>query len=215
VSVTAPTAEVDPAARPARGALVLASASRVRRTLLENAGVVFESEAAAIDEEELRRGLKAASADTGEAATTLAELKARKVSLRHRGALVIGADQILECSGRWFDKPKGLADARADLEALSGREHMLVSATVVVRDGARLWHRLDRARLTMRPLSSAFIEFYLAAVGARASEWVGAYQLEGLGAQLFERIEGDYFAILGLSLLPLLDFLRRHGAVPT
>jgi len=210
-----PTTGEPGAATAARAAVVLASASRARRTLLENAGVAARSEASGVDEEELKRSLKAASAQVDEAAATLAELKARKVSLRHGGALVIGADQILECGGRWFDKPRNLAQARADLEALSGREHSLVSAVAVVRDGVLLWQRRERARLVMRTLSGAFIAGYLASVGPAACDWVGAYQVEGLGAQLFERIEGDYFTILGLPLLPLLDFLRHHGAVPT
>jgi len=203
-----------PAAAAESPGVVLASASRVRRALLQNAGVACLAEPAQVDEEEIKRALLAARAEASEAAETLAELKARKVSLRRPGALVIGADQILECGGRWFDKPADLAEAGAHLRALRGREHILVSAVVVMRDGARLWHHADRARLHMRALSDAFIERYLEALGRGACDSVGAYQLEGLGAQLFERIEGDYFTILGLPLLPLLDFLRHHGAVP-
>jgi septum formation protein len=194
--------------------VILASASRVRRALLQNAGVACLAEAARVDEEEIKRTLLAARAEASEAAETLAELKARKISQSRPGALVIGADQILECGGRWFDKPADLAEAGAHLKALRGRDHTLISAVVVVRDGARLWHHADRARLHMRALSDAFIERYLEALGPRVCDSVGAYQLEGLGVQLFERIEGDYFTILGLPLLPLLDFLRHHGAVP-
>ncbi|HXQ65269.1 MAG TPA: Maf family protein [Alphaproteobacteria bacterium] len=195
-------------------AVVLASASSTRAMLLRNAGVPCLADAAAIDEEEAKGALKATGAETGSAAEALAELKAQKVSRRHGGALVVGADQILECAGTWFDKPAGLDEARAHLKALRGREHELVSALAVVRDGARLWHHVDRARLKMRAFSDAFIESYLAALGPRACGSVGAYQLEGLGAQLFERVEGDYFTILGLPLLPLLAFLRNHGVVP-
>ncbi len=203
----------------ARGAaatprLVLASASPTRAALLRHAGVACIAEAAGIDEEEIKRALKSEGAASAEAALTLAELKARKLSLRHVGAFVIGADQMLECAGTWYDKPADLGAARDQLKALGGKEHELLSAVVAVRDGSRLWHHVERARLRMRPLSDAFIESYLAAVGEAACRSVGAYQLEGLGAQLFERVEGDYFAVLGLPLLPLLAFLREHGMLP-
>ncbi len=192
-------------------ALVLASASTSRRALLRNAGLLFETEAARIDEEEIKTALRAEGADSVQAAETLAELKAQRVSARHGGRLVIGADQILECDGCWFDKPSDRAQAASDLRALRSRTHALVSSACVVRDGQRLWHHSDHARLSMRPLSDAFIETYLAALGDAALTSVGAYQLEGLGAQLFSRVEGDFFTILGLPLLPLLDFLRNHG----
>ena len=117
---------------------------------------------------------------------------------------------MLECEGTWFDKPGDLNQAVEHLEALSGRTHRLVSSACVVRDGTCLWHHGDHARLTMRPLSDAFIDAYLTAVGERALDSVGAYQLEGFGAQLFSRVEGDYFTILGLPLLPLLEFMRLH-----
>ena len=129
--------------------------------------------------------------------------------------LVIGADQMLECEGVWFDKPESLAEAADHLAKLGGRSHTLISCACVVRDGARLWHHIDRARLTMRPLSQAFIASYIEQVGEAALTSVGAYQLEGHGAQLFSKIEGDYFTILGLPLLPLLDFLRHHGVIET
>jgi septum formation protein len=169
---------------------------------------------ARIDETQAKRSLAAEHAGPDETAETLAELKALAVSRRHPGALVLGADQLLDCDGLRFDKPGDLAQARTQLRALAGRTHSLVSAAVVVRDGRRLWHAVDRARLTMRPLGDGFIESYLAAAGPAVLGSVGAYQLEGLGAQLFRRIEGDYFTILGLPLLPLLDFLRGHGVVP-
>ncbi|MFI4987527.1 MAG: Maf family protein [Alphaproteobacteria bacterium] len=197
-----------------KAAVVLASASRTRAALLRNAGVACLAEAAGIDEEELKHSLRAAGASAAEAAETLAELKAMKLSRRHGGTLVIGADQMLACDDSWFDKPADLAAARTQLIALRGREHELVSAVVVVRDGTRLWHHVDKARLAMRSFSDVFLESYLAAAGEAACRSVGAYQLEGLGVQLFERIEGDYFTILGLPLLPLLAFLRNHGVVP-
>ena len=153
----------------------------------------------------------ARGARTEEAAEALARAKAEAVSPRHSGALVIGADQILECAGTWFDKPPDAKAAARQLESLCGRTHRLVSAVCVVRDGGRLWHMVEAARLTMRPLSEAAIAAYLEKAGPEALDSVGAYRLEGLGAQLFSEIEGDYFAILGLPLLPLLAFLRQHG----
>src|SRR5690606_10859737 len=126
-----------------------------------------------------------------------------------------GADRMLACAGRWFGKPADRAAARAQLLALRGRTHDLVTAAVVLRDGTRLWQHVERASLTMRPVSDAFVESYLAALGDDAMRSVGAYQLEGLGAQLFARVEGDFFTILGLPLLPLLDFLRGHGTLLT
>lgn len=146
-------------------------------------------------------------------ALALADSKARAVAARRPGALVIGADQILECEGRWFDKPSTVAEAARHLRALRGRTHRLICAVVVVRDGERLWRHVAEARLTMRRFSDRFLDDYLASGGPAVLESVGAYRLEGLGAQLFETIEGDYFTILGLPLLPLLDFLRGERVV--
>lgn len=196
-------------------ALVLASASRSRAALLTNAGLGFTQDAARVDEAAVKAALQAEGAPADRAAETLAELKAQRVSARHPGALVIGADQMLECDGRWFDKAADRAEAAANLRALSGKPHRLISAVCLLRDGVRLWHHVAEARLTMRPLSDDFIAAYLDAVGEAALDSVGAYQLEGLGAQLFSRVEGDHFTILGLPLLPLLDFLRNHRVVPT
>jgi septum formation protein len=193
--------------------LVLASASETRAKMLRDAGVAYSVDAARIDEDELKRALRSQGASAAEAAETLAELKALKVSRRHPGAIAIGADQMLECGNEWFDKPADLEHARAHLMTLRGKTHELVSAVVAARDGARLWHHVDRARLHMRDFSDAFLDAYLARVGKDALGSVGAYRIEGLGAQLFTRVEGDYFTILGLPLLPLLDFLRNHGAV--
>ncbi len=194
-------------------AVVLASASRARLELLLCAGVATRAEPARVDEQEVKASLRGEKAGVEDAAETLAELKALKVSRHASGALVIGADQILDCDGAWFDKPPDRARAAADLRALSGKRHSLATAVCVVRDGVRLWHHRESARLTMRPLGDAFIDAYLDAVGTDALVSVGAYQLEGLGAQLFSRVEGDYFTILGLPLLPLLEFLRNHGVV--
>ena len=149
----------------------------------------------------------------GDAALALAELKARRVASQAPAAIVLGADQILTCEGRWFDKPRDLAEARAQLAALAGRRHELWTAAIVLRDGARLWHEIAQARLWLRPCSDAFLDAYLDAVGDARPESVGAYQIEGLGAQLFARIEGDRFAILGLPLLEVLECLRVQGVL--
>lgn len=182
--------------------------------MLVRAGVAVHVEPARIDEAEVKASLRVAGATAAQAAETLAELKAQRVARRHARALVIGADQILECDGMWFEKPSDHEQAAAHLRALRGRSHALVTAVCAVRDGARLWHHTDVARLTMRPLSDSFIAQYLDAAGEAACASVGAYQLEGLGAQLFTGIEGDHFTVLGLPLIPLLGFLREHGLVP-
>ncbi len=191
--------------------VVLASASRSRLELLRRAGLQLRAEPARIDEAEVKTSLRAEQADAAAAAETLAEFKAVKVSRRVPGALVIGGDQILECEGHWFDKPPDLARAAEHLRALGGKTHALATAACVVRDGIRIWHHREAPRLTMRPLDEAFIESYLEAAGPEVLETVGAYRLEGLGAQLFTKVSGDYFTILGLPLLPLLGFLREHG----
>lgn len=195
--------------------VILASASRTRAELLIRAGVPVQSVPAAVDETGVKQALKAEGADAGGAAEALAELKARRVTASFPGALVIGADQMLECDGVWFDKPEDLDAARATLRALSGRNHSLVVSVVVLRDGARLWHHTERAELTMRTLSDSYIESYLAAAGDGILDSVGCYRLEGLGAQLFRSVRGDHFTVMGLPLLPLLDFLRGHGAIAT
>lgn len=194
-------------------AVVLASGSRTRAEMLERAGVRVTLAPAAVDEEEIKLAARAEGAPVEDVAEALAELKAQRVTRKHPGALVIGADQMLECEGRWFDKPADRAAARTQLQDLRGRTHRLVSCAVVIRDGERLWHHVDRARLTMRPFSDAFLESYLNAAGDDVLGSVGAYHLEGLGAQLFHRVDGDFFTILGLPLLPLLGFLRVHGVI--
>lgn len=195
--------------------VVLASASRVRTALLRAAGIPILVDAAAIDEAEVKAALRAARAEPVAIAETLAELKAQRVSRRHAGNLVIGADQVLECDGVVFDKPADLAAARHQLLALRGRRHQLVSAVVLMRDGQRVWHHVARADLTMREFSTDFLDRYLQSAGEAALSSVGAYQLESVGAQLFASIEGDYFTILGLPLLPLLDILREHAVLPS
>lgn len=192
-------------------AIILASASSARKALLENAGVPLAAALPAyVDEEEIKLSLKKEGASALQVAETLAEMKAQRLSMKHPEALVIGADQMLECNGVWFDKPVDLDHAAAHLAALAGKTHQLQCSVCVLRGGKRLWHHNETASLTMRALSPAFIAAYLDAVGDDALLSVGAYQLEGLGAQLFAKVSGDYFTILGLPLLPLLDFLRNN-----
>jgi len=193
--------------------LVLASASIVRQTLLANAGLSFHAEAAAIDEAEVKRAARPSGDTAEQAAFALAGLKAQRVAMRFPDAMVIGADQILVCDGAWFDKPKDREAACRQLLALRGRTHVLAIAVVCQRDDQLLWHHIARPRLTMRDFSDRFLDDYLAAEGDRVLSSVGAYRLEGLGIHLFERIEGEHTAILGLPLLPLLGFLRQHGVV--
>lgn len=193
--------------------LILASGSRTRQKMLTDAGVPFAVDVPRVDEDGIKAALRAEGAPPGDVAEALAELKAGRVTARHPGALVVGCDQMLACEGAWYDKPADRAAARDQLLALRGKTHELISCAVVVRDGERLWHHIDRARLTMRPFTDAFLDEYLDRAGDDVLHSVGAYQLEGLGAQLFSRVQGDYFTILGMPLLPLLDFVRNHGVV--
>ena len=181
--------------------------------MLRAAGVVLETVPARVDEDALKHALRHEGADPETAAIALAELKALQVSRGCPGRLVLGADQMLDCDGEWFDKPKDRAAAREQLLRLRGRSHRLTSAAVLARDGQRLWHHADSARLVMRAFTEAFLEGYLEAAGEAVLASVGAYQLEGLGAQMFQRIDGDFFTILGLPLLPVLDILREQGAL--
>ena len=182
-----------------------------RAAMLEQAGVTAILDKPLVDEDEVKAAGRAEGVSADIVAEALAELKAQRITRRHPGALVVGADQMLECEGRWFDKPADRAAARAQLLDLRGKTHRLVSCAVVVRNGERMWHQIDSARLTMRNFSEAFLDDYLDRVSDDVLHSVGAYQLEGLGAQLFHRVEGDFFTILGLPLLPLLGFLRVHG----
>lgn len=194
--------------------VILASGSATRRRMLEQAGLEVIADAPAVDEEEVKLSCKAAGLKPEEVAEALAELKASRIARRYPGAHVIGADQMLECGGEWFDKPVDRESARRQLQALSGRTHRLISCAVVMHNGARIWHHVDHATLTMRELSPEFLDRYLDSAGPAVQGSVGAYHLEGLGAQLFARVTGDFFTVLGLPLLPLLDFLRVRGVLP-
>jgi septum formation protein len=193
--------------------IILASGSTTRAAMLRAAGVAIEVVPARVDEDEMKRSLRLQGADPEQAAIALAELKALQVSRQRPGRLVLGADQLLDCEATWFDKPADRAAARAQLLSLRGRSHRLTSAAVLARDGARLWHRAEAARLTMRAFTDGFLDMYLDAAGPVLHGAVGAYQLEGLGAQMFQRIDGDFFVILGLPLLPVLDILREQGVL--
>jgi septum formation protein len=194
--------------------LVLASASSARVALLKNAGLDFTSRAAAIDERAIEAPLAESRIAASGIAVALAEAKALDVAAQEADALVIGADQVLAAAGERWNKPETLAEARAQLLALSGRMHTLHTAVAVVHNKAVLWRHEDAAHMHMRVLSPALIESYLARVGDLALKSVGAYQLEGPGIQLFDKVEGDFFTILGLPLLPLLKFLRSEGVIP-
>ncbi|MCA4919016.1 MAG: septum formation protein Maf [Roseomonas sp.] len=194
-------------------ALILASGSSARRAVLEGAGLRFETRVAGVDEAAIKEAAQAEGIPAQDAALMLADAKAARVAAKAPEALVIGADQLLVCDGVWFDKPPDMTAARGHLQRLRGRQHELVTALVCHRGGQRIWQHVAKPRLTMRDFSDAFLEAYLAAEGEALLSSVGAYRLEGHGAQLFDRIEGDQPAILGLPLLPLLGFLRQHGVL--
>ncbi len=193
--------------------LILASASASRKALLTAAGLHFTARAAHIDEAEVKRGGIAEGASAEDVALLLADLKSRRIARGDPDAVVIGCDQMLVCDGRWFDKPAGMAEAREHLRALRGRRHTLVTAVLCRKGEQRLWHHIARPALTMRPFSDEFLDAYLDAEGEALTTTVGAYRLEGLGSQLFDAIDGEHSAILGLPLLPLFGFLRQHGVL--
>lgn len=193
--------------------LILASASPTRADLLRAAGLRFTQLDAAIDEAAVKAAGRAEGAGADETALLLADLKAQRIARRRPEALVIGADQILVFEGRWFDKAASLAEARETLLALRGRTHVLMTALVCRRGDQRVFQHVGRPKLTMRAFSEHFLDAYLDAEGEAVLGSVGAYRLEGLGAHLFDRIEGGHAAILGLPLQPLLGFLRQHGVL--
>jgi len=193
--------------------VILASKSAARRAVLDGAGVPYEALVAGVDEEAVKASLLAEGAGPRDIADALAELKAIRVS-RGRPEFVIGSDQTLDLDGELYDKAESVEAARERLKLLRGKTHKLHSAVVVAKEGTPIWREVVTASLTMRDFSDGFLEDYLASEGPHALGSVGCYRLEGLGAQLFSKIEGDYFAILGLPLMGLLDLLRRHGELP-
>ncbi len=194
--------------------LLLASQSSIRLTLLQNAGVNVQALPARVDEEALRAALQAEKATPHDIADALAEAKALKLAQRHPQALVLGCDQILALGPRLFSKPATRAQARQQIADLSGQTHQLLSAAVLYHQGEPVWRHVGVARLTMRHASDAYLEAYLDRTWPAIQHCVGGYQLEAEGIRLFSAIEGDYFTILGLPLLPLLSYLSLRGFIP-
>jgi septum formation protein len=193
--------------------IVLASASAARRALLDQAGIRAEIRPAAVDEHHIRVAMRAEGTSARDCALLLAQTKAARVSVTDSDDLVIGADQILDLDGRWFDKPADVDTAKDQIRALRGRTHTLQTAAVCYRGGRQIWSHVEAPRLIMRNVSEDFLADYATREGEALLGSVGAYRLEGLGAQLFERVDGDLFSVLGLPLLPLLGFLRQHGEI--
>lgn len=191
--------------------LVLASASQSRAALLTAAGVAFTADPADLDEAALMAALRGADAAT--VAATLAQKKALHVSARHPGALVLGGDSVIDFDGERLSKCATLDQAKALLARLSGKSHLLVSAAALAKDGALLWTHASPCRMAMRHLSPQFLDNYIAAEGTAILSSVGCYHYEGRGSQLFDTVEGDYFSVLGLPLLPVLAALRKEGVL--
>jgi septum formation protein len=192
--------------------ITLASGSKARASVLRAAGVPFEQIPVSVDEEEIRDALRAEGASPAIQAEVLAETKAIRGSPGRRG-IVLGADQMLDLDGKGFDKPRDLEEARDHLRALRGKTHVLQTAMVACIEGSPVWRHVAKPRLVMRNVSDAFIDTYIETLGDKALTSVGAYHVEGLGAQLFDRIDGDQYSIMGVPLLPLLQWLRDRGAL--
>ncbi len=191
--------------------LVLASGSEIRAEMLRKAGVAFAVDPAQVDERPIFKTMQADGLPAHVIADALAEAKAQQVANRRPGDLVIGADQVLVCEGRLFEKPGSLTEAAEQLRFLRGKPHELLSAVVIFEGASPVWRTIGRVRMEMRAFSDAFLDEYVARQGDDLLTTVGAYKLETAGAQLFTRVEGDYFSVLGLPLLEVLDFLRSRN----
>lgn len=194
--------------------LILASGSAIRRKIMLDAGIEFEVITLPVDEDAIKASMLAENTPLKDIADALAEAKSLRVSRQSPG-LVIGADQIMVMDNTLFDKPKDMGEARHRLLQMRGKTHYLIGAVVVSENGAPVWRHLAKTKLTMREFSDSFLNAYLEAEGELVLQSVGAYRFEGRGAQLFSKVEGDFFSILGLSLLPLMDYLRIRGMIAT
>ena len=191
--------------------IILASGSEIRATLLRNAGIAFDVEVAKVDEEMLRMALEAEKAPPREIADALAEAKAAKVARKNPDALVIGCDQVLDFEGQVFSKPKNVEDARHQLKALRDNRHTLLSAVVIFHQGEPVWRHIGMVRLQMRDFSDAYLEEYLERNWESIRWSVGGYKLEEEGVRLFHRVDGDYFNVLGMPLIEVLNYLMVRG----
>lgn len=192
--------------------IILASGSAIRRQILDGAGLDYEVIVRPVDEAAIKDAMLAENARLRDIADALAEAKAMRVSRQEQG-LVIGADQIMVMDNQLFDKPKDMDDVRARLLSMRGKRHELIGAVVICENGAPVWRHLSRTKLWVRDFSEEFLDWYIKTEGEALTKSVGAYRFEGPGAQLFEKVEGGFFAILGLDLLPVLDYLRTRGVV--
>lgn len=195
--------------------IILASGSQIRATLLRNAGVNFDVQAASVDEDQLRQSLEQEGAEPRDVAEALAEAKAAMVARNNPDKLVIGCDQVLEFEGRVYSKPTNIEDARAQLCELRGKQHQLLSALVVCHENQPIWRHTGVVRLQMRDFSNAYLEGYLTRNWDSIRWSVGGYKLEEEGVRLFQRVDGDYFNVLGLPLIELLNFLMARGDLKT
>jgi len=192
--------------------IILASGSAIRRQILDGAGLDYNVIVKPVDEAAIKASMLAEGAKPRDIADALAEAKSVRVS-RQTPGLVIGADQIMEMDGDIFDKPKDMTEARSRLWAMRGKTHKLIGAVVISENGMPVWRHASKTVLTVREFSEEFLDDYLTAEGEGILSSVGAYKFEGRGSQLFSHVEGDFFSILGLSLLPVLDYLRTRGAL--